>query len=116
MPFVALGGIAAIAVSHPHYYTTMIEWSHAFKNAPVHIHKSDAKWVLRPDSVIQFWDRATKSLFGGLTLINTGGHFEGFQVCHWPAGASGHGRFSPAISRKCVKIGVGCRSCTVIRT
>jgi hypothetical protein len=87
----ALGGIAAIAVSHPHYYTTMIEWSHAFKNAPVHIHKSDAKWVLRPDSVVQFWEGGTKSLFGGLTLINTGGHFEGFQVCHWPGGASGRG-------------------------
>jgi hypothetical protein len=87
----ALGGIAGIAVSHPHYYTTMIEWSHAFKNAPVHIHKSDAKWVLRPDSVVQFWEGGTKPLFGGLTLINTGGHFEGFQVCHWPAGASGRG-------------------------
>jgi hypothetical protein len=87
----AFGGIAAIAVSHPHYYTTMIEWSRAFKNAPVHIHKSDAKWVLRPDPVVQFWEGATNPLLGGLTLINTGGHFEGFQVCHWPAGASGRG-------------------------
>ena len=25
-----LGGVAAIAISHPHYYTTMVEWSHAF--------------------------------------------------------------------------------------
>src|SRR5205823_5724320 len=25
-----LGGVAAIAISHPHYYTTMIEWSRAF--------------------------------------------------------------------------------------
>ncbi len=29
----ALGGISAIAVSHPHYYASMVEWSHAF-NAP----------------------------------------------------------------------------------
>src|SRR5690349_7689318 len=25
----ALGGIAAIAISHPHYYSSMVEWSHA---------------------------------------------------------------------------------------
>ena len=25
-----LGGIAEIAVSHPHYYTAMVEWSRAF--------------------------------------------------------------------------------------
>jgi hypothetical protein len=24
-----LGGVAAIAISHPHYYTTMGEWSRA---------------------------------------------------------------------------------------
>src|ERR1700758_2119621 len=25
----ALGGLSAIAISHPHYYTSMVEWSHA---------------------------------------------------------------------------------------
>ena len=25
----ALGGVAAIAISHPHYYSSMIEWSRA---------------------------------------------------------------------------------------
>src|SRR5262245_14153618 len=29
---------------------------------------------------------------GGLTLVETGGHFEGFQLAHWPAGAGGKGR------------------------
>jgi hypothetical protein len=86
-----LGGLAAVAVSHPHYYTTMVEWSHAFGKVPVHIHKLDAKWVMRPDAVIQTWDGQTKRLFGGLTLVNTGGHFDGFQVLHWPAGAGGKG-------------------------
>jgi hypothetical protein len=85
------GGLAAIAVSHPHYYTAMIEWSHAFGKVPVHLHKSDEKWVMRPDSVIRFWDGQSTKLFGGLTLINTGGHFDGFQVAHWPGGASGRG-------------------------
>jgi hypothetical protein len=87
----ALGGIAAVAVSHPHYYTSMVEWSHAFGNAPIHIHKADGRWVMRPDPVVRFWEGDSKDLFGGLTLVNTGGHFEGFQVLHWPGGAGGKG-------------------------
>lgn len=86
-----LGGIAAVAVSHPHYYTTMVEWSHAFGKVPVHIHKLESKWVMRPDPVVKFWDGVTLPLFGGLTLISTGGHFDGYQVLHWPAGTGGMG-------------------------
>ena len=58
---------------------------------PVHLHKNDAKWVMRPDDVVTFWEGDTKSLLGGLTLVKTGGHFDGFQVLHWPAGAGGKG-------------------------
>jgi hypothetical protein len=87
----ALGGLAAVAVSHPHYYTTMVEWAHAFGKVPVHIHKDDAQWVMRPDDCVKFWEGETKPLLGGLTLVRTGGHFEGFQVLHWPAGAGGKG-------------------------
>ena len=86
-----LGGLAAVAVSHPHYYTTMVEWSHAFGKVPVHVHKLDAKWVMRPDETVKLWEGDTKPLFGGLTLVRTGGHFDGFQVLHWPAGAGGKG-------------------------
>jgi hypothetical protein len=86
-----LGGIKAIAVSHPHYYTTMIEWSKAFGDVPIYLHKLDAQWVMRPDDRIKFWDGATKPLVGGLTLVHTAGHFDGFQVLHWPAGAGGKG-------------------------
>lgn len=87
----ALGGIAAIAISHPHYYTTMVEWSHAFGRAPIFLHKADERWVMRPDPVIQFWDGTTKVILDGLTLVNTGGHFDGFQVLHWRDGAAGRG-------------------------
>jgi hypothetical protein len=86
-----LGGLAAIAVSHPHYYSTMVEWSHAFGRVPVHVHGLDAKWVMRPDPVVTFWEGDTRPLSGGLTLVKTGGHFDGFQVLHWPAGAAGRG-------------------------
>ena len=30
----SLGGIRAIAISHPHYYSSMVDWSHTF-DAPV---------------------------------------------------------------------------------
>jgi hypothetical protein len=86
-----LGGVTDIAISHPHYYTTMIEWSRAFRDAPIHLHALDRKWVMRPDACVHFWEGETKDLRGGLRLITTGGHFEGYQVLHWPEGAKGKG-------------------------
>ncbi len=50
-----LGGLRAIAISHPHYYTTMIEWSRAFDNVPILLHEADRPWVMRPDSCIEYW-------------------------------------------------------------
>jgi hypothetical protein len=82
-----LGGLRAIAISHPHYYTTMVEWSRAFGNVPIHLHESDGEWVMRPDAAIAFWDGETKPLFGGLTLIRCGGHFAGGTVLHSGRGA-----------------------------
>ena len=86
-----LGGIRAIAISHPHYYTTMVEWSRAFKNAPIHVHADDKQWIVRPHENIRFWSGDTLPLFGGLTLIHLPGHFDGFQVLHWRDGAEGRG-------------------------
>jgi predicted metal-dependent RNase len=86
----ALGGVAAIAISHPHYYAAMVEWSHAFK-APIYLHTNDQQWVMRPDPSIVFWEGATCSLGEGLTLINCGGHFAGSAVLHWAAGVGGQG-------------------------
>lgn len=86
----ALGGIRAIAISHPHYYTTMVEWAHAF-GASIHLHADEQPFVMRPDPTISFWQGETLELFGGLSLVRCGGHFAGGQVLHWPAGAAGHG-------------------------
>jgi hypothetical protein len=86
-----LGGLKAIAISHPHYYTTMVEWSRAFGNIPVYLHKADADWVLRPDSCLAFWDGDSKEIADGMTLIRCGGHFEGGTIMHWAAGAGGKG-------------------------
>lgn len=86
----ALGGIRAIAISHPHYYATMVAWSHVF-DAPIYLHEAECPWVMRPDPAIQFWTGETKTLWAEMTLIRCGGHFTGGQVLHWPAGADGKG-------------------------
>jgi hypothetical protein len=85
-----LGGISAIAISHPHFYGSMIEWAHAF-NAPVYIHAADREWVARPDDAIVFWEGDTRTIGDGLTLINAGVHFNGGQVLHWASDPDGRG-------------------------
>jgi metallo-beta-lactamase superfamily protein len=80
-----LGGLKAIAISHPHYYSSMVEWARAF-DATVHLHATDHEWVMRPDERIDFWDGERLELGEGLTLVRCGGHFEGGTVLHWAAG------------------------------
>ncbi len=86
----ALGGIAAIAISHPHYYSSMVEFASAFE-APVWLHAADRQWVMRPDAAVRFWEGENKELLPGLTLLRCGGHFAGGTVLHWAAGAGGKG-------------------------
>jgi hypothetical protein len=76
------GGLTAIAISHPHYYSTMIEWAHTF-GCPILIHEDDAEWVMRPDDAVQPWRGETHDLARGVSLLRLGGHFSGGQVLHW---------------------------------
>lgn len=85
-----LGGISAIAISHPHYYGTMVEWARAF-DVPVFVHEADREWVLRPDPAVTFWSGDTCELAEGLTLVNAGVHFAGGSVLHRAAGEYGPG-------------------------
>ncbi|MBV8568459.1 MAG: MBL fold metallo-hydrolase [Methylobacteriaceae bacterium] len=86
-----LGGLSAIAISHPHFYTTLVEWSRAFGNVPVHLHADDSTWVMRPDPCIKLWQGETCELLPGVTLVRGGGHFRGGTMLHWAAGAEGRG-------------------------
>ena len=86
----ARGGIRAIAISHPHYYSAMVEWAERF-DAQIFLHSADREWVMRENRRMQFWEGTTLSLWDDLTLINPGGHFEGGTVLHWPGGANGQG-------------------------
>ena len=87
----SVGGLRAIALSHPHYYSAIVEWSRAFGEIPVYIHAADREWVTRRSPAIDFWEGVDKELAPGLTLINCAGHFPGSTVLHWAAGADGRG-------------------------
>jgi glyoxylase-like metal-dependent hydrolase (beta-lactamase superfamily II) len=86
----ARGGIRAIAISHPHFYSSMVEWADHFE-AQIFLHAKDRQWVMRESPRIHFWEGTTLSLWDGLTLINCGGHFEGGTVLHWPAASRSGG-------------------------
>jgi hypothetical protein len=87
----ALGGLTAIAISHPHYYTTMVDWSAALGDIPVYLHAADQRWIMRSAPCLKLWTDATKEILPGLTLIRVGGHFDGGTVMHWAKGAENKG-------------------------
>jgi glyoxylase-like metal-dependent hydrolase (beta-lactamase superfamily II) len=78
----ARGGLDAIAISHCHYYSTMVEWAHRF-DCPVYVHADDREWVMRPDDAVVLWEGEELELAPGMTLLRLGGHFAGGQVLHW---------------------------------
>jgi len=84
------GGLSAIAISHPHYYSSLVEWSRAF-DAPVYLHSADREWVQRPDPAIVFWEGDCHELEPGIVLLRLGGHYPGGTVLHWAAGQGGRG-------------------------
>jgi hypothetical protein len=86
-----LGGVTAIAISHPHYYTTMLEWSRALGHVPIHLHAADRQWVMHGGPEVQFWEGDTRPLGPGLTLVRLGGHFDGGTVLHWADWSDGRG-------------------------
>lgn len=81
----ALGGIDAIALSHPHYYSTQVEWADTF-DVPIYIHIDDKEWVMRDSDRIIFWSGESLELDNGLVLHRLGGHFKGGAVLEWKNG------------------------------
>ena len=86
-----MGGIKFICFSHPHFYDSMVSWSQAFDNAPIIVPEADREHVMRHDPAIRYWDGTPLELVPGVTLIQTGGHFDGSAVLHWRDGADGKG-------------------------
>jgi glyoxylase-like metal-dependent hydrolase (beta-lactamase superfamily II) len=77
----ARSGLAGIAISHPHYYSGMVEWARRF-GCPIHLHAADREWIMNPDPAIELWDGERLELGDGLTLVRCGGHFAGGTVLH----------------------------------
>jgi len=77
-----LGGLHGIAISHPHYYTTMQDWAAAF-GCPVHLHAADRDWVMQPSPALRFWEGDRLEALPGVVLHRIGGHFPGGSVLHW---------------------------------
>ena len=84
------GRIGTIAISHPHYYSGMVEWAERF-DARVLLHEADREWVMRPSERIEFWSGERRQVSDALELVRLGGHFDGGTVCVWRAGAGGKG-------------------------
>ena len=85
-----IGGIQGISVSHPHFYSSIVEWSEAFGGAPVYIPEADREYWVRTDVQPEWWS-GTREVWPGLTLVQVGGHFDGSAVVHWDEGADGRG-------------------------
>ncbi|QOV62418.1 MBL fold metallo-hydrolase [Kosakonia pseudosacchari] len=78
----SLGGLKAIAISHPHFYTTMQDWAAAF-DAPIYLHERDREWIMRDSPHITLWDGDTLQLTSDVSIMRLGGHFAGGCVLHW---------------------------------
>ncbi len=85
-----LGGVAAIASSHPHLVGCSVTWSKAFDGVPVYYAQSDRRWIRRPDDVIRLWS-GRSDVLPGIDLVQCGGHFPGSCVLLWSSGADGRG-------------------------
>ena len=87
----SLGGLKAIAVSHPHYYGAVADWSEAFGGAPVYLHADDRRWITHPHPAIVTWTGERRNLSGDILLLRAGGHFAGGTVLHRRSAAEGKG-------------------------
>lgn len=85
----AMGGIAAICMSHPHFYGAHVDIAEEF-GARVLIPRADRAWIQRPSERIEFFDEDAEPV-PGVAVARIGGHFDGAAVLHWPAGSDGRG-------------------------
>ncbi|MBS0297433.1 MAG: MBL fold metallo-hydrolase [Proteobacteria bacterium] len=89
------GPIDLIAISHPHFYGSMVEWAQALGGVPILLHAADREWIMRPSPLIELWEGERKPLSDGVSLIRCGGHFEGSTVLHWLDRARPNGALFP---------------------
>ncbi|KAK3073024.1 hypothetical protein LTR53_005748 [Teratosphaeriaceae sp. CCFEE 6253] len=78
------GGIDAMVISHPHYYSTHLDWARTF-NCLVYIAKNDEAWLSRadPEGLRKLFEGASQQVVNGVTAVKVGGHFPGSLVLVW---------------------------------
>lgn len=78
------GGLKAIVISHPHYYTTHLTWAKTF-SCPIFLAADDESWLARKDSAEsrRFIGNAIQEILPGVTAVKIGGHFPGSLVLHY---------------------------------
>lgn len=91
----ARGGVDRIVISHPHFYSAMVEWSDALGGVPILLHEADRQWVQRPSDRIEFWRGDALRLSDDVTLLRVGGHFDGSTALHWKDGPRDGGALFP---------------------
>ncbi|CAJ2499679.1 Uu.00g025320.m01.CDS01 [Anthostomella pinea] len=79
-----MGGLKAIVISHPHYYTTHVEWARAFA-CPVYLAAEDRQWLTQSSSHQVFiteteLDLQIDGTSSGVKVLKLGGHFPGSLV------------------------------------
>ncbi|KAI1378886.1 beta-lactamase-like protein [Hypoxylon crocopeplum] len=79
-----IGGLKAIVISHPHYYTTHVEWARAF-NCPVYLAAEDKQWTTQSSPHQVFvneteLDLQIEGVSSGIKVLKLGGHFPGSFV------------------------------------
>lgn len=88
----SLGGISAIVISHPHYFSTSVQWAETF-NCDLYISAEDEEWLgNRGDGQrLKLWKGQRLSLpspvksqdESDIIAVKTGGHFPGSLVLWW---------------------------------
>jgi glyoxylase-like metal-dependent hydrolase (beta-lactamase superfamily II) len=91
----ARGGVDMIALSHPHFYSAMVEWSEAFGGVPIWLHEADRAWVRRPGPNLRFWGGDSLALSRDVRLIHVPGHFPGSTALHWRGAPRGRSVLLP---------------------
>ncbi|PKR87368.1 MBL fold metallo-hydrolase [Pleomorphomonas diazotrophica] len=90
-----MGGVQAIAISHPHFYSAMLEWSEALGGVPIYLHEADEEWVTFDSPFLRFWSGDRFQLTDAVDLVHLPGHFEGSTGLLWKNGPRPGGSLFP---------------------
>lgn len=90
-----LGGVQAIAISHPHFYSAMYAWATALGGVPIYLHEADQDWLAFDSPSVRLWDGDRFALSDSLELVHLPGHFDGSAGLWWKDGPRPGGSLFP---------------------